>query len=72
MKMSKARISILSITFLLGFFYQPKWIYNTFYFNPRWVDDAWWSLNYPVFLILYAFISVVFVELVIRIIKKYT
>lgn len=72
MKMSKARISILSITFLFGFFYQPNWIYNTFYFNPRWIDGAWWSLNYPVFLILYAVISVVFVELVIRIIKKYT
>jgi hypothetical protein len=70
--MSKIRILILSTTFLVGFFYQPSWVYKNFYFNPRWVDDTWWSLNYPAFLILYAVISVGFVELVIIFIKKYT
>jgi hypothetical protein len=71
MRVNKLRISILSFTFLLGFFYQPNWIYQNFYSNPRWVDDAWWSLNYPAFLIVYAIISVGFVELIIRLVKKY-
>ena len=71
MRVNKLRISIRSFTFLLGFFYQPNWIYQNFYSNPRWVDDAWWSLNYPAFLIVYAIISVGFVELIIRLVKKY-
>jgi hypothetical protein len=70
--MNKVRISILLTTFLVGIFYQPNWVYENFYSNPRWVDDAWWSLNYPAFLIVYAFFSVGFVELIIRFIKKYT
>ncbi len=70
--MNKVRISILSTTFLVGIFYQPNWVYENFYSNPRWEDDAWWSLNYPAFLIVYAVILVGFVELVIRFIKKYT
>ena len=69
--MNKVRISVLSLTFLTGFFYQPNWIYQNFYSNPRWIDDAWWSLNYPAFLIVYAVISVGFVELLIRFTKKY-
>ena len=71
MRKNKNRILVLSLTFLIGFFYQPTWIYQNFYSNPRWVDDAWWSLNYPAFLIMYAVISVGFVELVIRLIKKH-
>jgi len=69
--MNRVRISILSFTFLFGFLYQPNWIYQNFYSNPRWVDDAWWSLNYPAFLVIEAMISVGFVELVIRFVKKY-
>ena len=70
--MKKMRISILFFTFLLGLVYQPKWIYQNFYSNPRWVDDAWWSLSYPAYLIVYAVLSTIYVELVIRFIKKYT
>ena len=71
MRMNKVRILILSTTFLVGIFYQPYLIYQNFYFNPRWVDDAWWSLNYPAFICLYAFISTGFIELIIRFIKKF-
>ena len=70
--MKKTRIAILVFTFLLGLIYQPNWVYQNFYSNPRWVDDAWWSLSYPAYLIVYAVISTVFVELVIRFVKKYT
>jgi hypothetical protein len=71
MRMNKVRISILTFTFLIGLVYQPNWIYQNFYFNPRWVDEAWWSLNYPAFLIIYALISVAFTDLLIRLAKKY-
>ncbi len=70
--MKKTRIAILVFTFLLGLVYQPNWVYQNFYSNPRWVDDAWWSLSYPAYLIVYAVISTVFIELVIRFVKKYT
>lgn len=71
MKMNKVRISILALTFLVGIFYQPYLIYQNFYFNPRWVDDAWWSLNYPAYLIVYSVLSTGFVEFIIRFVKKY-
>jgi hypothetical protein len=70
--MKKTRIAILVFTFLLGLVYQPNWVYQNFYSNPRWVDDAWWSLSYPAYLLVYALLSTAFVELVIRLIKKYT
>ena len=70
--MKKIRIAILVLIFLLGLVYQPTWVYQNFYSNPRWVDDAWWSLSYPAYLLVYALLSTAFVELVIRLIKKYT
>ncbi|MGI9195261.1 MAG: hypothetical protein ACR2IO_02495 [Candidatus Nanopelagicus sp.] len=70
--MKKLRIAVLVFTFLLGLVYQPNWIYQNFYFNPRWVNDAWWSLSYPAYLVIYSLLSTAFVELVIRFIKKYT
>ena len=69
--MKKTRISILVVTFLVGLVYQPSWVYENFYSNPRWVDDAWWSVSYPAYLIIYAVLSTIYVELVIRFIKKY-
>ena len=69
--MKKTRIAILVFTFLLGLVYQPTWVYQNFYSNPRWVDDAWWSLSYPAYLLVYAVISTIFVELLVRFIKKF-
>ena len=70
--MKKTHISVLVITFIGGFFYQPNWIYKNFYSDPRWVDDAWWSVTYPAYLVIYAVLSTIFVELLIRLVKKYT
>ena len=70
--MKKPHQAVLVFTFLLGLVYQPNWVYQNFYSNPRWVDDAWWSLSYPAYLLVYALLSTAFVELVIRLIKKYT
>ena len=70
--MKKPHKAVLVFTFLLGLVYQPYWVYQNFYSSPRWVDDAWWSLSYPAYLLVYALLSTAFVELVIRLIKKYT
>ena len=69
--MKKTRVLILVFTFIVGLVYQPNWVYQNFYFNPRWVDDSWWSLSYPVYLIVYAVLSIICVELAMRFIKKY-
>jgi hypothetical protein len=65
------RIALFVVVVNVAIFYQPNWIYKTFYYNPRWVDDAWWSLSYPAYLLVYASMFVLFVELIIRFIKKY-
>jgi len=64
------RLALFIVVFNAAIFYQPNWIYKTFYYNPRWVDDAWWSLNYWAFLLVYALLLVAFVEFIIRFIKK--
>jgi hypothetical protein len=69
--MRKSRVTILAVTFIIAFFYQPNWIYYNFYFNPKWVDSAWWSTPYWVYLLIYSIIATLFIELTIRFIKKY-
>lgn len=65
------RLALFLVVINVAIFYQPNWIYKTFYYNPRWVVDAWWSLSYWAFLLIYSIISVVLVEFAIRFIKKY-
>ena len=65
------RLTLFIVVINVAVFYQPNWIYKTFYYNPRWVNDAWWSLSYPAYLLVYASMFVLFVELIIRFIKKY-
>ena len=69
--MKKTRISILVVTFLFGLIYQPVWVYNNFWFRADFYDSIPFTVPYWVFLLIYAIISTTFVELVIRLIKKY-
>ena len=69
--MKKTRISILVVTFLFGLIYQPVWVYNNFWFRADFYDSIPFTVPYWVFLLIYAIISTAFVELVIRLIKKY-
>ena len=39
-------------TFLVGVIYQPNFIYENFYFNPRWRDEAWWAPSFELYLTL--------------------
>ena len=69
--MKKTRILILVVTFLFGLIYQPVWVYNNFWFRADFYDSIPFTVPYWVFLLIYAIISTAFVELVIRLIKKY-
>ena len=69
--MKKSRISILIATFAIGFLYQPNWIYQNFYYNPKWVDNSNWAPNYLIYLLIYACLTTLFIDTVIRFSKKY-
>ena len=65
------RLALFIVVINVAIFYQPNWIYKTFYYNPRWVDDAWWSLSYPAYLIIYSFLLLGLVELLYRLSNKF-
>jgi hypothetical protein len=69
--MKKTRISILVVTFLFGLIYQPVWVYNNFWYRADFYDSIPFTVPHWVFLLIYAIISTAFIELVIRLIKKY-
>ena len=69
--MKKTRISILVVTFLFGFIYQPVWVYNNFWFRADFYNSIPFKVPYLAFLFIYSIISTAFVELVIRFVKKY-
>ena len=69
--MKKSRISILIATFAIGFLYQPNWIYQNFYYNPKWVDNSNWAPNYLIYLLIYACLTTLLIDTVIRFSKKY-
>ena len=65
------RLALFVVVVNVAIFYQPNWIYKTFYYNPRWVDDAWWSLSYPAYLVLYSLLLVGLLQLGSRFTKKF-
>ena len=69
--MKKTHISILVVTFLFGFIYQPVWVYNNFWFRADFYDSIPFTVPYWSFLLIYSLISTAFVELVIRFVNKY-
>jgi len=69
--MKKTRILILVVTFLFGLIYQPVWVYNNFWFRADFYDSIPFTIPYWTFLLIYSIISTLFVELIIRLIKRY-
>jgi hypothetical protein len=58
-------------TFLVGVTYQPNFIYENFYFNPRWRDEAWWAPRFELYLTLSGLSLCFFVWGFARFSKKY-
>ena len=69
--MTKVRISLLGFVFLIAFFYQPNWVYENFWIKADFYDSLPFTVPYLIFLFIYAAITTVFAELVIRFVKKY-
>ena len=70
MRMNKVRISILTLTFLVGMIRLPNWVLDNFWNKSFW-DVFPFTVRYYQLNIIYAALSVVCVELLIRFIKKY-
>ena len=69
--MTKVHISILGFVFLSAFVYQPNWVYENFWSRADFYDSILFTVPYLIFLFIYAAITTVFAELVIRFVKKY-
>jgi hypothetical protein len=59
------------LTFCVGVLYQPNFIYENLYFNPRWRDDAWWAPKFEVYLTLSGFALCLAAWGVVRISKRW-
>ena len=70
MRMNKVRISMLTLTFLVGMIRLPNWVLDNFWNKSFW-DVLPFTVRYYQLNIIYAALSVVCVELLIRFIKKY-
>ena len=72
MKMSKVRISILVLFFLVGFFLpEPNFIYENFWSRAEFWEALPFTPSYYLYRFLYAASLTGLVELMIRFVKKY-
>ena len=69
--MNKVRITLLIVTFLSAMLYQPNWVYENFWSKAAFYDSIPFTVPYLAFLIVYSSITTGFLELCIRLIKKY-
>ena len=69
--MTKVHTSLLGLIFLIGFLYQPKWVYENFWSKADFYDSIPFTVPFLVFLIIYAATTTALSELGIRFIKKY-
>ena len=70
-KFKPIRVAILLLSFLISIFYQPNWIYENFWSRADFYDALPVTVPFFMFLIIYSTISTLFVELIIRFVKKY-
>jgi hypothetical protein len=68
--MNKIRISILSLTFLIGMLGVPNWVFDNFWNKSFW-EVLPFTFKYGYFSFIYAVLLTIFVNLVIKFIKKY-
>jgi hypothetical protein len=57
--------------FIVGYFYQPNWLYMNFYSNPKFRDGATWVPSFGIYSALSGFLTAVFIWAFIRFAKKY-
>ena len=69
--MRKGRISVLVLSFITAFFYQPSWVYDNFWYKADFYDSIPFRVPYIAYLLVCAVVWTVLVELFIRFVKKY-
>lgn len=69
--MRKGHWATLGVSFLVGFFYQPSWVYDNFWAKADFYDSIPFDVPFLAFALAYAIFLTCVVELWIRFIKKY-
>ncbi len=71
--MNRIRIAILALTFLASVFLpvMPNWFYSNFWSKADFWDQLGWRIPFNLFLLIYATLATLAVDLAIRFIKKY-
>ena len=69
--MSKARFSILVLTFISAMAYQPNWVYENFWSEAEFYDSIPFTVPYLAFLFIYSAITTGCADLGIRFIKRF-
>jgi hypothetical protein len=71
--MNKNRIAILTITFLSNIYLplMPNWFYSNFWGNAAFWQQLGWRIPFGLFLVIYAVLATLTLEVAIRFIKKY-
>jgi hypothetical protein len=58
------------LVFLFGLVYQPNWVLDNFWLKADFYDDIPFQVPYLVFLIIYSYLSLIFVWYVVKFVKK--
>jgi hypothetical protein len=69
--LTKTRIALLSLSFLIFLFVQPNWVTDNFWYKADFWDALPFNFPYMGFILTYAFISTLLFDQFIRFVKKY-
>ena len=70
-QVTKKMMVFYVVVFLFGLVYQPNWVINNFWLKADFYDDIPFQVPYLVFLIIYSWLSTIFVWYLVKFIKKY-
>jgi len=69
-KVTKKQMVFYVLVFLFGLIYQPNWVLDNFWLKADFYDDIPFQVPYLVFLIIYSYLSLIFVWYVVKFVKK--
>jgi hypothetical protein len=69
--LTKSRIALLSLCFLISVFVQPNWVTDNFWYKADFWDALPFNFPYMGFILIYAAICTLLFDQFIRFVKKY-
>ena len=69
--MTKTRIALLAFCALVSIFFQPNWVSDNFWYKAEFWDALPFNFPYMGFIFIYAAISTLLFDQLIRFVKKY-